>query len=204
MLPILLGFTLPTGLAAIVDSLRDTALLVPKRPVAVRPVLVAVALPVEEAAVVDLTGASRGANRDWLRRCLRVRREARALSLLIRPVAVRPVLVAAALSINEATVVHIRRRAAGGLRGCLSLCLPRRVAMAILIRPIAVGPVFVSLALSVNETTIVDWCYRFNWTAVRNSGMAYPTCHPYITAIPVDLEPTVDTADHLQNGASWR
>ena len=69
-------------------------------PIAVCPFLIAIALPVDETAVVNLCGSAAGR--------LRLRRR-RALIVLESPIAVDPLLIAIALPVDETAVVDVFR-----------------------------------------------------------------------------------------------
>ncbi len=79
-----------------------------------------------------------------------------ALVVLKGVIAVRPLLVAAALAVDEAAVVNLSGRCAGGRRTRDRLRLRWGGALIGLKCPIAICPLLVGLALAVDETAIVN------------------------------------------------
>ena len=170
-----------------------------KRLVAVRPILVAVAFPVNKAAVVDWRTRRRAGNglggRHWLRLAGRG-----ALPVLKCMVAINPVLIVVALPIYKTAVVHICRRA--GYR----LTLAGRGALPVLIGVPAVDPVLIAMALPIYVAAVVNWRSRLllrRWrrAAFCDAAVIDPIGQPDFASAPVDLQPAIELADHLKNSA---
>ena len=113
----------PAGELGRRDRLRwrgARTLIVLECPIAVRPLLIAMAFAVDETAIVNLSGSAGGGlrGRDSLRW-----RGARTLIALISPIAVGPLLIAMAFAVDKTAIVDVTRaprhgRSQAKNRGC--------------------------------------------------------------------------------------
>ena len=58
-----------------------------------------------------------------------------------------------------------------------------------------------NLPAEVNDAALIDGCSRLR--AVRIARLIDPIRHPHEDAVSADVQPAVESADHLQDSADW-